>query len=150
MSDRHVNNWVIGADPVAQEIGGAPKNRAGIIFPSLSRAAAAYTSAPIFNPNAKGVRLFVANDGGAGTSTATAKVQILSPADGVTWIDLAGAVTAALGITTGSFLTIYPGLTGIADAANVAINQHLGSMWRVVLTIGAVPGVSVVGADYLL
>ncbi len=147
----HVNTWVTGPDPVAIEMGqnATPKNRAGIIFPSQSRTNGAYTSSPMFNPNAKGVRLFVANDA-AGGSTATAKIQILNPADGTTWIDLAGATSAAVGSSTGTITTIYPGLTGIADAAGVTINQHLGSIWRVVLTTTVGAAVQSVGADYLL
>ncbi len=147
--DRHTNGWVTGSDPVAQEIGGTPVNRAGIVFKSLSRTQAAYTSAPFFNPNAKWVRFYVANDA-AGGSTATCKIQVLNPADGTTWVDLAGATSAAVGSSTGTITTVYPGLTGIADAAGVTINQHLGTMWRMVLTIGTATGVSSVGAEYLL
>lgn len=124
-------------------------NALGVIFPTLSRVAAAYTSQEFVNPQAKGIRIFTVNDGGAGTSTATVKVQVRMPGSTV-WIDLAGAATAALGITTGSLLTIYPGLTGIADAAGVTINQHLGSAWRLVLTIGTVTGISSVAAHYLV
>jgi hypothetical protein len=123
-------------------------NQDGIIFPSASRTAAAYTSAPIANPDAKGIRLFVANDG-AGGSTATAKVQVQDPLSKV-WVDLAGATSAAVGASTGTITTVYPGLTGIADAAGVTVNQHIGPLWRVVLTIGVATGVSSVGADYLL
>lgn len=149
MSDMHVNNWVAGTNPVVQELNGTPPNRAGIIFPSASRIIGANNSSPFFNPNAKGIRLFIANDA-AGGSTATAKIQVLNPADGVTWVDLAGASSAAVGSSTGTIVTIYPGLTGIADAAGVTINQHLGSIWRVVLTIAVATGVSSVGGDYLL
>jgi hypothetical protein len=149
MSDLHVNNWVTGPGPTSQELGGSPANRAGIIFPSASRIAAAYTSSPIYNPNAKGVRLWVANDA-AGGSTAVAKIQVLNPADNATWVDLAGATSGTINSSTGTITTVYPGLTGIADSAGVTINQHLGSMWRVVLTIGTATGTSSVGADYLL
>jgi hypothetical protein len=147
MSDLHINQWVVGPDPVVQELKGTPLNHGGIIFPAISRAAAVYTSAPIFNPNAKGVRLYITNDG-AGGSTAIAKIQVQNPATGV-WIDLAGATTGS-GTTTGAITTIYPGLTGIADSAAVTINQHLGSVWRVVLTVGTATGTNSVGADYLL
>jgi hypothetical protein len=149
MSDLHTNSWVTGSDPVAQEIGGSPKNRAGIVFPSLSRIVAAYTSSPFYNPNAKGIRIFVANDA-AGGSTAVCKVQVLNPADGTTWVDLAGATSGTINSSTGTITTIYPGLTGIADAAGVTINQHIGTMWRLVLTIAVATGTSSVGAEYLL
>ncbi len=121
---------------------------AGVLFPSASRVQAAYTSAEMFNAGAKGVRIYTANDA-AGGSTATVKIQVRAPNSDV-WIDLAGATTAALGSSTGSLLTVYPGLTGIADAAGVTINQHLGPAWRVVMTIGVATGTSSVGADYLI
>lgn len=119
----------------------------GIIFSSASRVAAAYNSDELFNPTSKGVRIFTVNDG-AGGSTATVKVQVKAPGSAV-WIDLAGAATAALGATTGSIITIYPGLTGIADSAGVTINQHLGNSWRLVLTIGVATGTASVSAIYL-
>jgi hypothetical protein len=109
---------------------------------------AAYNSEEQFNLNAKGLRLFVTNDA-AGGSTATVKIQVKDPV-GDTWTDLAGAATAALGAVTGSLITIYPGLTGIADAAGVTINQHLGCTWRAVLTVGVATGTASVGAEYLL
>ncbi len=149
MSDLHVNGWITRPGAVAQEVGGSPANRAGIIFPSQSRSSGAYNSDPIYNPNAKGIRLYVTNDG-AGGSTATVKIQVLNPIDETTWVDLAGATTAALGAVTGSICTIYPGLTGIADAAGITINQHLGSVFRIVLTTTVGAAVQAVGADYLL
>lgn len=120
----------------------------GIIFPSLSRVQGAYTSQEFNNGTCRGVRLFTANDA-AGGSTATAKIQVKAPGSGV-WIDLAGATTAALGSTTGTITTIYPGLTGIADSAGVTINQHIGQAWRVVLTIGVATGTSSVSAVHLV
>lgn len=147
MADMHKNQPVPSPQPSGFVAAGVAHAQ-GTIFPSASRTAAAYTSDEMFNPNCKGVRLYTANDA-AGGSTATAKIQVRAPNSDV-WIDLAGATTAALGSTTGSLLTVYPGLTGIADAAGVTINQHLGPAWRVVLTIGVDTGVSSVGADYLL
>lgn len=126
---------------------GTVLNNDGVIFQSASRTATAYTSDPILNADAKGIRIFTANDA-AGGSTATVKIQVQAP-DSKVWIDLAGATTAALGSTTGSLLTVYPGLTGIADAAGVTINQHLGPLFRIVLTIGVATGTSSVGADFL-
>lgn len=120
----------------------------GVIFPSASRTAAAYTSQEFVNPDVKGIRIFTSNDG-AGGSTATVKIQVKMPGT-TNWTDLAGAATAALGAVTGSLLTVYPGLTGIADAAGVTINQHLGLSWRLVLTIGVATGTSQVSAHYLV
>jgi len=120
----------------------------GIIFPSASRTQAAYTSQEFHNASCRGVRIFTVNDG-AGGSTATVKIQVKAPGQAV-WIDLAGATTAALTSTTGSILTVYPGLTGIADSAGVTINQHIGQAWRVVMTIGVATGTSSVSAVHLL
>jgi hypothetical protein len=152
MADLHINQPVFGHSPVPLTQGSVAADanfRNGIIFPSLSRIAGTYTSLPFFNPTARGVRIYVANDA-AGGSTAVAQIQVLNPADGVTWINLAGAASGTIGASTGTITTIYPGLTGIADAAGVTINQHLGPIWRVVLTIAVATGVSSVGADYLL
>lgn len=126
----------------------ASNQPAGVIFPSASRVQAVYTSAAMFNTAARGIRIYTANDA-AGGSTATVKIQVQAPGSDV-WTDLAGATTAALGSVTGSLLTVYPGLTGIADSAGITINQHLGPVWRAVMTIGVATGTSSVGADYLL
>lgn len=146
MADSHLNKPVPAPRPSAQ-VASSSNTPDGNIFPTASRAAATYNSDEIFNPGARGVRLFVVNDG-AGGSTATAKIQVRDPYTD-TWIDLPGATTAALGATTGSILTVYPGVTGIADAGG-NVNQHLGPAWRVTLTIAVATGSSSVSADYLL
>jgi hypothetical protein len=143
MADLHTN----GPIPSSQHAAGV-NTPAGVLFVSASRTAAAYNSDEQFNPNCKGIRLFTTNDA-AGGSTATVKIQVKDPV-GDTWTDLAGATTLALGAVTGSITTIYPGLTGIADAAGITINQHLGCVWRAVLTIGVATGTASVGAEYLL
>src|SRR5258705_5537781 len=89
----------------------------GVIFASASRSAAVYTSGELFNPNCKGVRLYVANDA-AGGSTAVAKIQVRDPGTDV-WIDLPRATSGTVNSSTGTIITIYPGLTGIADVAGV-------------------------------
>jgi hypothetical protein len=119
-----------------------------LIFPSTSRGVGTYTSQEFTNPGAKGLRVFTTN-AATGGSTATVKVQVRMPGT-TAWTDLAGAATAALGAVTGSLLTIYPGLTGIADSAGITINQHLGATWRLVLTVGTATSVSSVAASYLL
>lgn len=143
MGDMHTNRPIPSSSDAS-----STNTPAGILFKSQSRAAAAYNSEERYNANCRGIRLFATNDA-AGGSTATIKIQVKNPVDD-TWIDLAGAATAALGATTGSIITIYPGLTGIADAAGVTINQHLGCIWRAVLTIAVATGTSSVGAEYLL
>lgn len=143
----HLNRPVPNPAPGSGEKG-TVLNNAGVIFRSASRAAAAYTSDPIYNADAKGIRLFVANDA-AGGGTATVKIQVQAPGSKV-WVDLAGAVTAAIGSSTGTIMTVYPGLTGIADSAGVTINQHLGPVFRIVLTVGTATVTCGVDADYLL
>jgi hypothetical protein len=133
--------------PVPGVADAAGNIKEGVVFPSASRTQAAYNSQEFRNPKAKGLRLYVTNDG-AGSSTATVKVQVRMPGT-TNWTDLAGATTAALGAVTGSICTIYPGLTGIADAAGVTINQHIGGTFRLVLTIGTATGTSMVSAAFL-
>jgi hypothetical protein len=142
------NGWVTGPNAVAQEITGSNKNKAGIIFPSASRGVGTTNSDPINNHFCKGIRLYVTNDA-AGGGTVTVKIQVQDPVAGG-WTDLAGAATAALGAVTGSIITIYPGLTGIADSAGITINQHLGSVFRVVVTVGTATVTCAVGADFLV
>jgi len=145
------NKPVLVGGPLAQQSGNATNDatqHAGIVFPSTSRAAAAYNSPDIYNPDCKGIRIYTTNDA-AGGSTATVKIQVKDPSSG-NYTDLAGATTAALGAVTSSLLTVYPGLTGIADAAGITINQHLGPVFRLVLTVGVATGTSSVGADFLV
>ncbi len=120
----------------------------GTIFPSVSRTAAAYTSQEFLNTEARGLRIFTTN-AATGGSTATVKIQVRMPGS-TDWTDLAGAATAALGAVTGSLLTVYPGLTGIADSTGITINQHLGLIWRLVLTVNVATSVSQVSAQYLM
>lgn len=144
----HLNKPVPNPLPGSGEKSTTANSTPGVIFPSASRTAAAYNSPAFYNADAKGIRIFTTNDA-AGGSTATVKVQVRNPVDGG-WTDLAGAATAALGAVTGSIITIYPGLTGIADSAGITINQHIGPIFRLVLTIGVATGTSAVGCDYLL
>jgi hypothetical protein len=99
----------------------------------------------MYNPNARGVRLYfvVAN----GSGTVTSQIQVRDPYTD-TWINLPGAATAALNNTTGTLMTVYPGLTGIVDAAT-NVNQHLGTSWRLQATVTNTETFSV-GAEYLL
>lgn len=122
----------------------------GTIFASASRADnAAYTSDEMHNLSAKGVRLYIKN-GTIGSTTLTVKIQVRNPVDN-SWIDLPGAVTAALTTDNdANTLTVYP---GIAETANVSVSDHLGPSWRVVATLsdGDTDAVTFsIGADYLL
>lgn len=124
-----------------------PQPPNGVIFESAARAAATYTSDPIHNPGALGVRIFtsVTNDGAAGT--VTVEVQVKDPVSD-TWKRLTDAVTAAL-TESGSpnFLTIYPGVT---VAANVGVSQPLGPEWRVVAVVANNDVTFSIGAHYLI
>jgi hypothetical protein len=84
-----------------------------------------------------------------GSGTATIKIQVRNPYTRA-WVDLAGAATAALNNTAGALLTVYPGLTGIADSAGVTINQHLGSAWRAIATVATATETFSVSGDYLI
>ena len=128
----------------------------GIVFPTAALdkdtntyglGAGVYVSAELENPSCRGVRLFTVVANGSGT--VTVKVQVRAPYTN-TWIDLAGATTAALNNNTGALLTVYPGLTGIADSTGVTCNQHLGPAWRLVATVATATETFSVAADYLL
>ena len=134
--------------------------KSGIIFNDISRITGTYNSDPMYNPTARGVRLnLVIDPTGPATGTYAMTVQVPDPVDSTVWKTLFGTLATGCtgdgtGALTGAFLTLYPGLTGIADAgaANgpVTINQHLGPVWRVqVVTTLATLSFSV-GGDYLM
>lgn len=161
MPDFHVNQPVPNPLPTravpftsATGASNASEHKDGTIFPYASRADnAAYTSDEMHNLCAKGVRLYIEN-GTIGTTTLTVKIQVRNPAgssSSLTWIDLPGAVTAALTTdNSAATLTVYP---GIAETANESVSDHLGPAWRVVATLSNGDTDSVpfgIGADYLL
>jgi hypothetical protein len=116
----------------------------GIIFPSLSRAAAAYTSNEYFAGDAMGVRLYidltVVNGG-----TLIVKVQTKDPSSG-NWTDMVGAVTTSLAAVATTTLTIEPGVT---ETANFDVAQSIGASWRVVATTATAAVTFSVGGEYL-
>lgn len=145
----------VPSGPVALQVAQDATQVAGILFPTLARTealnpdglgAGVYASSEQQNPGAKGVRLFTVVADGSGT--VTVKIQVRDPYTD-TWVDLAGATTAALDNAT-AILTVYPGLTGIADTAGVTCNQHLGPAWRGVATVATAVETFSVGADYLI
>lgn len=141
-----------------------PRN--GLLFPAVSRITGTYTSDEIYNPHARGVRLnLVIAPTGPATGTYNLTVETPSPVvsgTGYVWKPLAGTIGGGTtgdgtGALTGSFLTIYPGLTGLADAsgttgggAGTTINQHLGPRWRAKVVTTQDTLTFSVGADYLL
>lgn len=128
-------------------------NVAGVVFPTGAYTATGgvnsdgvYSSGIIFNPGAKGVRLFTTVANGSGT--VAVKVQIKNPYTDA-WVDLAGGTIAAHN-NSSKCLTIYPGLTGIADTTDVTNNQHLGPEWQVVATVASATETFSIAADYLI
>ena len=134
------------ADAVSDKNYGAAQV-SGTIFPSAARVAATYTSDPIHNPGALGVRLYIdiTSDGAAGT--VTVEIQTKDPVSDL-WKRLTGCVTAAL-TETGSpnTLTVYPGAT---VSAGVDLSNQLGPIWRVVAVVAANDVTFSIGADYLI
>jgi len=140
--------------PIVGATAASITNVPGVIFPTLSRSHTGgvasdgvYASDWILNPGARGVRLFTVVANGSGTIVA--KIQVRDPVTDVA-IDLAGAATAALNNNAGALITIYPGLTGIADSTGVTINQHLGAQWRVVATVATAAETFSIGAEFLI
>ena len=162
----HKNEPVTGAGVIALPVaipGGQSASQVtqdatqvgGILFPTLARthtggvaSDGVYATDAINNPGARGVRIFSVVADGSGT--VVIKIQVQDPGSDL-WVDLAGAATAALdNQTTGIIITVYPGLTGIADSTGVTINQHLGPVWRLVATVATAAETFSVGAHYLL
>lgn len=116
----------------------------GIIFPSASRAAAAYNSNEYFATDAMGVRLYidltVVNGG-----TLTVKIQTKDPLTG-NWVDVPGATTTALAAVATTTLTLEPGVT---ETANVDVAQSIGTSWRVVATTAVAAVTFSIGGEYL-
>ena len=139
--------------------------KSGIIFPDIERITGTYNSDPMYNPTARGVRLnLVMDPTGPATGTYSMQVQVPDPVDSTVWKTLGGTFGVSGGTTgngtgalTGSFLTIYPGLTGLADASGttgsaggLTINQHLGPVWRVQVVTTLDTLTFSVGGDYLM
>lgn len=148
MADMHFNQPV----PIAGTATASGSNVAGLIFPSASRAAAAYNSDELFNPNCKGVRLYIdMTNVGAGPGTVVAKIQGRDPVTD-TWVDITGATTAALNAVQTKTLTVYPGITAAAGAAGVSteVSSFVPTSWRVVATVATNAVTFSIGAEYLL
>lgn len=138
--------------PIAGTTTVGSDNVPGTIFPTAARthtggvaSDGVYASDELANPCAKGVRIFTVVANGSGT--VAFKVQVRNPYTDA-WFDLPGAAIAAY--NNGSkTITIYPGLTGIADVSDVTNNQHLGPSWRVHTTVATASETFSVSATYL-
>lgn len=115
------------------------------LFSSVARTVAAYTSDAQTNLSARGARIFISATI-AGGGTLDLKVQRFNPAS-QTWVDWTGASIVQLAATGVAVLTIYPGLTAVA---NVDFPHPLGVSWRIVATVGTATTTFRVDADYLI
>lgn len=91
-----------------------------------------YTGAAQDTPYHKGVTIDVVTS--AETDTGSIVVKLQRKIGTATWVDIAGATTAAITTETTTTLTLCPGITA---SANVAISQPLPRNWRVVATEAA-------------
>lgn len=105
-------------------------------------------SSDLTNSSAKGVTLFVNVSAISGVgATLLLKAQVKDSVSGG-YVDVPGAVTAAIIATGLAMITIYPGLLA---AANSVVNMPLPRDWRLAWTIsGTTPSITFsVGAAYL-
>lgn len=103
---------------------------AGTVFPSGATNSSTFT-----NSNARGVKFVIDITAFSGTSpTLTVKLQAKGRGGGTTYVDVAGAATAAITGAVGlTELTVYP---GIAETTNVSVSDVLPALYRVVATVG--------------
>jgi hypothetical protein len=113
------------------------------LFPSTSRAAAAYNFDREPDEDVKGCICYVnvTVDGGG---TVDFKLQFETPQGD--FVDIAGAAIAQMGAVGQLHLTVYP---GIGETANVSVSDHLPYRWRAVLTIGTAAMTVEVQMEYL-
>lgn len=116
----------------------------GVVFAVASRAALAYNSNAYFNPNRKGVKLYI-NLTVVNGGTLTVKLQNFDPAS-QTWVDVPGAVTTALAAVAVTTLVVYPGATA---TANFQVSTSLGVLFRVVATTASAAVTFGIGGEFL-
>lgn len=162
---QNINEPVPGQGPIDSTKAGTNKGAEGGVFLSQVRdatgasggsATGVYNSQEFYNPTARGVRLnVVISPTGAATGAVTFQVQVIDPVTS-TWANLGGTpVINGTGALNGTLITVYPGLTGIADVVTATgststINQHLGARWRLQATLANAPLTFTVGGDYLM
>jgi hypothetical protein len=141
----HINQPVPSPLPASFTAAGNT-NINGVIFPSASRAAATYDSDVMYNPGAKGVRLFIAISDPGAAGTVTVSIQVKDPVTDA-FVTITGATSTALAAAATTTLTVFPGIT---VSANVDLSNHVGPEWRVRAVVAANAVVFSIGADYLL
>ncbi len=81
----------------------------------------------------RGVRLFLDVTAVSGTNpTLNVKIQVKDPLAG-NYHDIVGAAFAEETAAANAFLTIYPGLTAVAD---LVVTEVISGIWRAVATVG--------------
>lgn len=89
-------------------------------------------TADLINRDGRGLVVAVVTSAHSGTSpTLVVKVQGKGPSG--TYYDIPGAATATINTDTTTLLTVYPGVTVVA---NGAVSQPMPRVYRVVWTIG--------------
>lgn len=122
---------------------------AGIIYASAARIQATYTSDELYNPAAKGLRLYFSSaDAGAGT--AVVQIQTRDP-NSDNWVNILTGISPAWTGNQTRTLTLYPGLPAVAGAAgtNTTANDILGVSWRITVVVGVATLTFSIGAEYL-
>lgn len=142
----HRTNYPV-PDPNVYGINSATQPKAGTIIPLALRSAAAYNSPELYNPWAKGVRLYVnITTNSSNSGTVTVKVQVKDPVSG-TFVDMPGATTAAIATVSETTLVIYP---GASESTNIDIADPMSVSWRVVATVTSADCTFSVGGEYLI
>lgn len=153
MSDMHQNQPVPSTTAALQA---SPTLPAGVIFPSAIRTQTGgvasdgvYDSDELFNPNCKGVRLYINRT--VATGTVTVSIQGRDPVTDA-WFTITGATTAALSSAIATTLTIYPGITAGAGTAtsSTEVSTFLPCAWRVHVVVATATTTWSIGAEYLL
>jgi hypothetical protein len=128
----------------------------GLIFASAVRTQTGgvasdgvYDSAELFNPNAKGVRLYICRT--VATGTLTVSIQGRDPVTDA-WVAITGATTPALTSAINTTLTLYPGITAAAGTGTTSteVSTFLPCAWRVHAVVATDTTTWSIGAEYLL
>lgn len=116
------------------------RNTTKILYASAARDdSQTHNSDDLDNLEGKGVEILIDITAISGVG-ADLTVQVQSKDLAGNYVDIAGAVTAALTATGQTRLVVYP---GIAESANVQVSSVVGRTWRTTATItGTTPSVT--------
>jgi hypothetical protein len=121
-------------------------NRDKALMMSQAYAVGDRASQPFSADGCKGLRLFVEVIARGTTGTVAVKVQV-QDVIAKRWHDLPGAASGTLSAAGGKMLTIYPGITAVA---NQDIPQVLTGPFRLLATVVGEPVTFTVGGALLL